>query len=96
MLDPTNSGAITNQMEPGKSWELIWKELAHAGIVPGESGPVDQGIAWGHNAERAIQSLQQNGLSFLDIANIGLLIQAAIRATELNSHPGRAGRHVEK
>lgn len=74
----------TSKIDPSHAWEVVWNELRQVGIIRGESGPVDGSIAWGKNAERAIQGLQlSNTLAAIDISNIGLLIQAAIHAAEV-------------
>jgi len=73
----------TARSEPGPAWELIWKELRAVGIVRGQPGPSEGTIRYGQNAERAIEGLQESKLPPGDVANIGLLLQAAIQAAEL-------------
>src|SRR5262245_45620868 len=73
----------TAQSEPGPAWELVWKELRRVGIAPGQPGPSEGTIRFGQNAERAIEGLQESKLPSGDVANIGLLLQAAIQAAEL-------------
>ncbi len=78
-LDPKK----TAQSEPGPAWDLVWKELRQVSIVQGQPGPSEGNIHYGQNAERAIEGLQDSKLPPGDVANIGLLLQAAIRAAEL-------------
>jgi hypothetical protein len=73
----------TAQSEPGPAWDLVWKELRHVGILQGQPGPSESNIHYGQNAERAIKGLQDSKLPPGDVANIGLLLQAAIQAAEL-------------
>jgi len=75
----------TAQSEPGPAWELVWKELRAVGIAPGQPGPSEGTIYFGQNAERAIEGLQESKLPPGDVANIGLLLQAAIQAAELRA-----------
>ncbi|GIW82273.1 MAG: hypothetical protein KatS3mg105_4080 [Gemmatales bacterium] len=84
----------TKSIDPNKSWELVWNELAHAGIKPGAKGPCEGSFAWGQNAERAIRSLQAAGLPAMVVSQIGLLVQAAIRATELTHDAHLARKQV--
>ena len=78
----------TAQSEPGPAWELVWKELRRVGIAQGQPGPSEGTMHFGQNAERAIEGLQDSKLPPGDVANIGLLLQAAIQAAELHArHP---------
>ena len=79
MTDPKK----TAQSEPGPAWDLVWKELRHVGILQGQQGPSEGSMHYGQNAERAIAGLQDSKLQPGDVANIGLLLQAAIQAAEL-------------
>ena len=45
-------------------------------------------IQWGENASTAIQRLQEAKLPASEIANIGILLQAAIHAAEIYWRPG--------
>jgi hypothetical protein len=80
----------TAQSEPGPAWDLVWKELRRAGIVQGQQGPSEGNMHYGQNAERAIEGLQDSKLPPGDVANIGLLLQAAIQAAELWMRPARS------
>src|ERR1700747_3515380 len=73
----------TAQSEPGLAWDLVWKEVRQVGILQGQPGPSESNIHYGQNAERAIEGLQDSKLPPGDVANIGLLLQAAIQAAEL-------------
>ena|SRR5438128_4137898 len=73
----------TAQSEPGPAWELVWKELRQVGIFQGQPAPSEGTIHFGQNANRAIEGLQDSKLPPGDVANIGLLLQAAIQAAEL-------------
>jgi len=73
----------TAQSEPGPAWELVWKELRRIGITPDQPGPSEGTIHFGQNAHRAIEGLQDSKLPSGDVANIGLLLQAAIQAAEI-------------
>jgi hypothetical protein len=73
----------TAQSEPGPAWELVWKELRQVGIFQDQPGPSEGTIHFGQNANRAIEGLQDSKLPPGDVANIGLLLQAAIQAAGL-------------
>jgi hypothetical protein len=73
----------TAQSEPGPAWDLVWKELHQAGIFQGQPGPSEGTIHFGQNANRAIEGLQDSKLPPGDVANVGLLLQAAIQAAQL-------------
>jgi hypothetical protein len=75
----------TAQSEPGPAWDLVWKELERVGILQGQPGPSAGTIRFGQNANRAIDGLQESKLPPGDVANIGLLLQAAMQAAELNA-----------
>lgn len=80
-------GSKTVRNEPSQAWDMIWKELARTGIIKGESGPVEENIRWGENAVTAIQRLQSAKLPASEVANIGMLLQAAIHAAEIYWRP---------
>jgi hypothetical protein len=73
----------TAESSPEQAWEFVWKELRRVGISRGESGPFESGILWGQNANQAIEGLKLFKLPTLAVANVGLLLQAAIRASEV-------------
>jgi hypothetical protein len=81
-------GIKTVRNEPGQAWETIWNELRRTGIFKGQAGPVEGNIQWGENALIAIQRLQEAKLEASEIANIGMLLQAAIHAAEIYWRPG--------
>ena len=81
-------GIKTVRSEPGQAWETIWSELRRTGIFKGQGGPVEGNIQWGENASMAIQRLQEAKLPASEIANIGMLLQAAIHAAEIYWRPG--------
>jgi hypothetical protein len=80
-------GTKTVRNEPGQAWEMIWNELKRAGILRGQSGPVEADIRWGDNALMAIQRLQEAKLPPAEVANVGMLLQAAIHAAEIYWRP---------
>jgi len=73
----------TVESSPDQAWELVWKELKNVSITRGQSGPFAGGIQWGQNAQQAIESLQSLKIPMLAVANVGLLLQAVIRAAEV-------------
>ncbi len=75
-------GSKTVRNEPGQAWEMIWNELKR-----GQSGSVEENIRWGENASMAIQRLQGAKLPASEVANIGMLLQAAIHAAEIYWRP---------
>jgi hypothetical protein len=77
----------TAHNEPGRAWEMIWNELRRAGISPEQVGPIAGTIQWGTNAQIAIQRLQESKLPPSDVANIGLLLQAALHGAEIYWRP---------
>ncbi|HEV2947553.1 MAG TPA: hypothetical protein VGX70_09265 [Gemmataceae bacterium] len=81
-------GSRTVRNEPQYAWEMVWNELKRTGIFKGHSGPVEADIRWGENASMAIQQLQEAKLPAAEVANIGLLLQAAIHAAEMYWRPG--------
>jgi hypothetical protein len=81
-------GSRTVRNEPERAWEMVWNELKRTGIFKGHSGPVEADIRWGENASMAIQQLQEAKLPAAEVANIGLLLQAAIHAAEMYWRPG--------
>jgi hypothetical protein len=81
-------GSRTVRNEPQHAWEMVWNELKRTGIFKGHSGPVEADIRWGENASMAIQQLQEAKLPAAEVANIGLLLQAAIHAAEMYWRPG--------
>jgi len=84
----TKKGTKTVRNEPSQAWDMIWNELKRAGILQGQSGPVDANIRWGENASMAIQRLQTAKLPQAEVHNIGMLLQAAIHAAEIYWRPG--------
>jgi hypothetical protein len=80
-------GIKTVRNEPGQAWDMIWNELRRTGILRGQSGPVEADIRWGENAFMAIQRLQAAKLPAAEVANIGMLLQAAIHAAEIYWRP---------
>jgi len=80
-------GAKTVRNEPGQAWDMVWNELKRTGIRKGQSGPVEANIRWGENAIMAVQRLQAAKLPASEVANIGMLLQAAIHAAEIYWRP---------
>jgi hypothetical protein len=78
----------TAESSPDQAWEFVWKELKRVGISRGDSGPFESGILWGQNANQAIEGLKMFKLPTLAVANVGLLLQAAIRAGEVQFKNG--------
>ncbi len=76
-------GTKTVRNEPGQAWDMIWNELRRTGIFKGQGGPVEGNIQWGENASMAVQQLQEAKLPAAEVANIGMLLQAAIHAAEI-------------
>jgi hypothetical protein len=83
----TKKGSKTIRNEPGQAWDMIWNELRRTGILKGQSGPIEADIRWGENASIAIQRLQAAKLPSAEIANVGMLLQAAIHAAEIYWRP---------
>jgi hypothetical protein len=80
-------GSKTVRNEPGQAWDMIWNELRRTGILRGQSGPVEANIRWGENALTAIRRLQEAKIPASEVANIGMLLQAAIHAAEIYWRP---------
>jgi hypothetical protein len=70
-----------------QGWRLIWDELKKVDIAPGRGGPFEGGILWGQNANQAVKALRDMRLPLLAVHQIGLLVQAAIRAAEAGFVP---------
>jgi hypothetical protein len=77
----------TTVISSEQSWGLIWLELKKVDIAPSCAGPFEGGILWGQNANQAIQALRDLRLPLLAVHQIGVLIQAAIRASEVRFRP---------
>jgi hypothetical protein len=77
----------TAEISTGQAWALIWDELKRVGMAPRQSGPFEGGILWGENVNQAIEGLQAMNLPVPAICHVGVLVQAAIRATEIQFHP---------
>jgi hypothetical protein len=75
----------TVEATPDQAWEFVWNELKRVGILKGQSGPFEGGVLWGQNANQAIVGLQNLKLHVPAVADIGLLLQAAIRAGEVQT-----------
>jgi len=73
----------TTVISSEQGWTLIWDELKRVNVAPDRGGPFEGGILWGQNANQAIQALRGLRLSLLAVHQIGLLVQAAIRAAEV-------------
>ena len=78
----------TAKISTDQAWALVWNELKRVGMAPGHSGPIEEGILWGENANQAIAGLQAINLPVPTICHVGLLVQAAIHAAELRFRPG--------
>jgi hypothetical protein len=78
----------TTVISSDQGWRLIWDELNRVQIAPGKGGPFEGGILWGQNANQAIQALRDLRLPLLAVHQMGLLVQAAIRAAEVRFRPG--------
>jgi len=79
----------TSVISTDQSWRLIWEELKRVQISPGSGGPFEGGIMWGQSANQAIQALRELKLPLLAVHQVGLLVQATIRAAEVRFRPGR-------
>ena len=79
----------TTVISSEQGWGLIWDELKRVEIGPGRGGPFEGGILWGQNANQAIQALQDLRLPLLAVHQMGLLVQAAIRAAEVRFRPAK-------
>lgn len=77
----------TTVISSEQSWGLIWEELKRVDIAPGRGGPFEGGVLWGQNANQAIQALRELRLPIAAAYHIGLLVQAAIRASEVRFRP---------
>ena len=66
-----------------QGWRLIWDELKQVNVAPDSGRPFEGGVLWGLNANQAIQALRALRLPLLAVHQIGLLVQAAIRAAEV-------------
>ena len=73
----------TAEISTDQAWSFIWNELKRVGMVPSQSGPHDESIAWGENANQSIEGLKAMDLPVPAICHVGVLVQAAIRASEL-------------
>ena len=78
----------TAEISTEQGWNLIWKELNRVGMTLGHSGPFEVGIDWGENANQAIEGLQAMNLPVPAICHVGVLVQAAIRAAEVQFRRG--------
>jgi hypothetical protein len=74
----------TTVISSDQGWGLIWQELKKVDIAPSHGGPFEGGILWGQNANQAIQPLKDLRLPLLAVHQIGLLVQATIRASEVS------------
>ena len=83
----SNGPEPTTVISTEQGWELVWEELKRADIAPGHGGPFESGILWGENANQAIRALRDLKLPLLAVHHVGLLVQAAIRATEVRFRP---------
>ena len=79
----------TSIINTDQSWRLIWEELKRVQIAPGSGGPFEGGILWGQSANQAIQALRDLRLPLLAVHQVGLLVQAAIRAAEVRFRSGK-------
>ena len=79
----------TSIINTDQSWRLIWEELRRVQIAPGSGGPFEGGILWGQSANQAIQALRDLRLPLLAVHQVGLLVQAAIRAAEVRFRSGK-------
>jgi hypothetical protein len=77
----------TSLISSDQCWRLIWEELKRVQITPGSGGPFEGGILWGQSANQAIQALRDLKLPMLAVHQVGLLVQAAIRAAEVRFRP---------
>jgi len=73
----------TTEISSEQGWGLIWEELKKVDIAPGGGGPFERNILWGQNANQAVQALRDLRLPILAVHQIGILLQAAIRASEV-------------
>jgi hypothetical protein len=77
----------TTVISSDQGWQLVWHELKRVQITPGSGGPFEGGILWGQSANQAIQALRDLKLPLLAVHQVGLLVQAAIRAAEVRFPP---------
>jgi len=73
----------TDEISTDQSWRMIWNELKRVGLAPGQSGPLEASIDWGENANQSIEGLKALNLPIPAICHVGILVQAAIRAAEI-------------
>jgi hypothetical protein len=79
----------TTVISSEQGWGLIWDELKRVEITPGHGGPFEGGILWGQNANQSIHALRDLRLPLLAVHQMGLLVQAAIRAAEVRFRPAK-------
>jgi hypothetical protein len=79
----------TTVISSEQGWGLIWEELKRVEITPGGGGPFEGGILWGQNANQAIEALRDLRIPLLAVHQMGLLVQAAIRASEVRFRPAK-------
>lgn len=79
----------TAEISTNQAWALIWNELDRIGMAPHHSGPIEAGINWGENANQAIEGLQAMNLPVPAVCNVGILVQATIRAAEVRFKRGK-------
>ena len=77
----------TTVISSEQGWGFVWEELKRVDIGPDRGGPFEGSILWGQNANQAIQALRGLRLPLLAVHQIGLLLQAAIRASEVRFRP---------
>ena len=73
----------TDEISTDQSWRFIWNELKRVGMTPGKSGPHEESIDWGENANQSIEGLKAMNLPVPAICHVGVLVQAAIRTAEV-------------
>lgn len=74
----------TAEITTDQAWGFIWNELKRVGMAPGQSGPLEETINWGENANQSIEGLKAMNLPVPAICHVGVLVQAAIRAAEIH------------